>query len=147
MSTRATLSYGPNFHLFEEVFDEEHVYLELSRADFEATPGRVLVTIPLAVWEVVRAHSTFDASLADLDDTALLAHVEAEVDVRIAGRDPFGFGVYGSPDDPREEQMERGLAWRRERRAAQRRVRDEVRRLRAGAGPTASSSEKAPEEG
>ena len=143
MSTRATLSYGSTFHLFEEVFDEEHVYLEREGADFEAAPGRILVKIPLAVWEMVRAHSPYDVSLADLDDDALLAHVEAEADARIARRDPLGFGVYGPTRSPREAQLERGLAWHRERRAAQRRVRDEVQRLQAKAG-SSPAPEKAP---
>ena len=146
MSTRATLSHGPTFHLFEEVFDEEHVYLELTDTDFEVTPGRVLVQVPLAIWEVIRVHSPYDARLADLDDEALLALVEAEVDARVAKRERFGFGVYGSSDDPREAQLERGLTWHRERRAAQRRVRAEVRRLEAGEGSSTSVAKHKPSE-
>jgi len=138
MSTRATLSHGPNFHLFEEVFDDEHVYLELQGTEFEATPGGVCVQIPLPVWEVIRKHTLFDDSLADLDDAALRAKVEVQVDERIAEHNRnelprfAGGGVFGSPDSPRKEQVENGLNWYREKRERQRRQREAIRRLRAG---------------
>jgi len=50
MSTKATISYGPDFHLFEECFDGESVYLEVENTDFEVDPNRVAVKIPLDIW-------------------------------------------------------------------------------------------------
>lgn len=136
MSTRATLVSGSTFHLFEEVLDEEHVYLELEATAFEATPERVCVQIPLPVWEVIRGYSPFDDSLADLDEAALYAKVEAEVDERIKAYHKnnrtglFGIFVFGPADSPREEQLEQGLTWHKEKRARQRRLREAIQQRR-----------------
>jgi hypothetical protein len=61
MSTKASLKYerdeasGQQFHLYNEVFDDDHVYLELEGFPFEAAssivlsgqgPGRVAVRLP-----------------------------------------------------------------------------------------------------
>ena len=59
MSTRATLASGLDFYLFEELFDEEHVYFELEGTEFEAAPGSVRVQIPLPIWEVIRTYTPF----------------------------------------------------------------------------------------
>ncbi len=37
MSTKSTLTHGPTFHLYNEVFDERTVYLELEGVPFEAS--------------------------------------------------------------------------------------------------------------
>mgnify|MGYP006407407501 FL=1 len=50
MSSKATISHGSNFHLFEECFDGESVYLEVENTDFEVDPDRVAVKIPLDAW-------------------------------------------------------------------------------------------------
>jgi hypothetical protein len=60
MCTKSTIAYshGPDFdfHFFHEVLDDDGVYLELAGADvqYEAGPGRVLVRIPVEIWEVIR---------------------------------------------------------------------------------------------
>ena len=93
--------------------------------------------IPLPIWEVIRTYTPFNDSLADLDDAALRAKVEAQVDERIAeyGKDELlrfvGSGVFGLPDSPRDEQVENGLSWYRERRERQRQQREAIKRLRA----------------
>lgn len=61
MSTKSSLKHerdedtGQQFHLYEELFDEDHVYLELTGFPFEAAssvslsgigPGRVAVQLP-----------------------------------------------------------------------------------------------------
>ena len=61
MSTKISLKYetdqasGQQVHLYREVFDEEHVYLELKGLPFEASssaelsgqgPGRVAIRLP-----------------------------------------------------------------------------------------------------
>ncbi len=61
MSTRGTLKFetddatGQQIHLYREIFDDEHVYLELTGFPFEATssielsgqgPGRVAIRLP-----------------------------------------------------------------------------------------------------
>ena len=47
MSTKSTITYGDNFHLYTELFDDKHVFLELSAVEFRATPGAITVAIPL----------------------------------------------------------------------------------------------------
>ncbi len=37
MSTKATVAYGPNFHLYKEVLSENFIYLELEGVSFEAS--------------------------------------------------------------------------------------------------------------
>ena len=39
MSTRCTVVWGSDFHLYEEVFDDKNIYLELSK------PSSVLVEV------------------------------------------------------------------------------------------------------
>lgn len=56
MSTKSTIIYGDGFHLYTELFDGKHVFLELSAVEFIATPGAVTVAIPLPVWECIREY-------------------------------------------------------------------------------------------
>lgn len=37
MSTKCSLAYGDTFHLYQECFDEDNVYLELEGIEYEAT--------------------------------------------------------------------------------------------------------------
>ncbi|MDT0631424.1 hypothetical protein [Rubrivirga litoralis] len=141
MSTKATITYGPTFHLYHEVFDDRFVYLELDGAQFEASYDRVMVPIPVHVWEHVRRFPGVDLSLADATDDELRADVEAYVDERAAryakaeterGRalaGLLGSLTYGSAADPREEQIARGIEDAERRRAYQREVRAAIGRL------------------
>jgi hypothetical protein len=66
MSTKCSLAYSheaPAFHLYRELFDDENVYLELrgDGMEYEVSPGRVMVRIPLAVWEAIRQHPGSDS--------------------------------------------------------------------------------------
>lgn len=70
MSTKCTLVQGKGFHLFEECFEEDAVYLELEKAEFEASNHSVKVRIPIEIWEVIRRFSqnsiTLDLSHEEL---------------------------------------------------------------------------------
>ncbi|MET4709923.1 hypothetical protein [Endozoicomonas lisbonensis] len=83
MSTKCSLAYGDDFHLYEEVFDDYHVYLSLEKAEFEASNNEVMVRIPLAIWEHIRQFTNARFDLIDFDDEALLKLTEKEVDERI----------------------------------------------------------------
>ena len=147
MSTKATIAHGPTFHLYHEVFDDRFVYLELDGARFEASPDRVMVPIPVHVWEHVRRFPGIDLSLADATDDELRADVEAYVDERIARFEAaetdrerafagaFGALGYGPVEAPREEQVARGMEERRRRRDYERGVRAAVERLGSGGRP------------
>jgi hypothetical protein len=154
MSTKATIAYGDNFHFYHEVLDEDHVYLELETTHFEAGYGRVMIPIPIHIWETIRHLGGARLDLVNHTDEDLLAKVEAEVDERIADyrnalrENPDRAGwfsfvgslVYGGADDPREQQIARGMEYYRNERQRQREVQAAIDKLRA----SQASAAKAP---
>lgn len=123
MSTKCSIAHGNNFHFYRECFDEDNVYLQLEGIEFTASQSEVTVTIPMAIWAVIRQHSVVDLSLADKTDAELRAIVEEKVDQRIeqylASDDrrekatiSFMRSIcYGSADLPRNEQIESGMQY------------------------------------
>jgi hypothetical protein len=83
MSTTITIAHGRNFHLYHEALDEDCVYLELEGTKLEASYNRVLVPIPVHVWEVIRRHPGIDLKYADRTDAEIRRYVEREVDQRL----------------------------------------------------------------
>ena len=53
MSTKITLSYGKEFHLYQEVCDTQNVYLSIDNCDFEASKNKVSIQIPIQIWEKI----------------------------------------------------------------------------------------------
>jgi hypothetical protein len=121
MSTKATIAYGPTFHFYHEVFDDNSVYLELEQVAFEASYNQVIVPIPVHIWEVIRQYPGIDLAWANKSDQDMLEYVSQAVDDRIqqfaAAGDRKGLIslcgglVYGQADDPRADQIERGLTY------------------------------------
>jgi len=120
LSTKATIAYGPNFHLYHELMDEDYVYLELEGVQFEASYQRVMVPIPVHIWEVIRRYAGIDLSFAGQTDDELRRYVERQVDKRITRcGEPaqengplislIGSVAYGSADLPRDQQVEEGM--------------------------------------
>lgn len=144
MSTKATIAHGPTFHFYHEIGDDRYVYLEVEGVPFQASYDRVVVPVPVHVWEHARRHSGVDLSLADATDDELRAEVEAYVDERIARYEAatndrerafasvIGSIGYGPADAPREEQVAQGMERRLRRRAYQREVRAAIERLDGG---------------
>jgi hypothetical protein len=140
MSTKATIAYGPTFHFYHEALDDDYVYLELEQVAFEASYNQVMVPIPVHIWEVIRQYPGVDLSWADKSDEEILNHVSQDVDDRIqkfaeAGANKglislFGGLVYGRADDPRDEQIERGVAYYHKLREHQQQVMAAIEELR-----------------
>ena len=144
MSTKATIAYGENFHFYHEAMDEDHVYLELETTHFEAGYGRVMLPIPIHIWETIRHLGGARLDLVNRTDEALLAMVEAAVDARItryqealrthperAGLMSLaGSLVYGGTEDPRMEQIARGMEYYRHERQRQREIQAAIGKLR-----------------
>lgn len=120
MSTKASIAWGEDFHLYTDLLDEDAVvYLQISH------PGchhETTVAIPSDVWEYIRGFPGANLNLATASDADLQARVESEVDERIkdfieaAGRNKglvsfCGSAVYGLADKPREDQVAAGLAY------------------------------------
>lgn len=83
MSTKSTLTYGENFHLYLDHEDAHTgVWLEINQPHDTAAAGyagiiaQTTVRIPLAIWEHIRHHTSADYALADLTDAELLAQAE-----------------------------------------------------------------------
>lgn len=152
MSTKATIAHGPTFHFYHEVFDEDHVYLRLEQVQFEAGSNRVMVPIPVHLWEVIRRYPSVDLSLAEKTNEELLAEVVRSVDERIANYAAAegqaralvalsGILVFDSVEAPRDEQIEAGMQYYLEQRERQRRVIAAVDELRrAKCSPSHGSS-------
>lgn len=140
MSTKSSLAHGDSFHLFHELMDSnDDVYLTVrGDIDFEAGPHEVTVRIPIHVWEHVRQYGGFTPHYHLMDDQALLAHVAHEVDERIrayesanrSGLSAFlGSLVYGSADEPREDQIRQGFEYLAKRRASEREIVERIQAL------------------
>jgi len=153
MSTKSTIAHGENFHFYHEVLDDDYVYLELETTQFEVRFGRVMLPIPIHIWESIRHLGGAQMDLADKQDNELLAMVESEVDQRIAeyqqaiGQEPDRAGLlsfigclpYGGADSPRTDQVHRGMEYFQHKRQRQREVRSLVAAIRKCA-PTAEAS-------
>ena len=137
MSTKSTIAHGPTFHFYHEVLDDDYVYLELEGVQFEAGYNRVMVPIPVHIWEVIRQYPGVDLSFAEKTDEDLRRYVEQEVNERIKryqeaherGRGLvrlFGALAYGSADEPREQQIAAGLAHFTKVREHQRQIKEAI---------------------
>lgn len=149
MSTKCTIACGENFHLYHEVLDDDHVYLELETTCFEAGYGRVMIPLPIHIWEAIRHLGGARLELVDKEDAELLAMVEATVCDRItryeaAERDnpkraalaSFVGGLsYGPANTPSAEQIRKGMEYYRRERQRQREVRDRIAALREANAP------------
>ena len=51
MSTKVSLNYGKIHHLYQEVFDDKHVYLKVCGYDFEVSKDHATIQIPIELWE------------------------------------------------------------------------------------------------
>src|SRR5262249_45354677 len=131
---------GENFHFYNEVGDDDHVYLELNTTHFEAGYSRVMVPIPIHIWETIRHLGSARLDLADADDRDLREKVERDVDQRIVQyQHALGETVdrarpirllgglrYGTADSPRCEQIRRGTDYFQRERQRQREVRSRI---------------------
>lgn len=143
MSTKATIAYGEQFHLYHELGDDNNIYLRLDQPSFNASPDQVTVAIPLHIWEFVRQYQGVDFSWADKTDEEIFAYVEGEIDKRLAdykvSTDSFmerllsfaGSLSYGDVNLPREEQIRRGVATFQDERTRQQKIRDAIDKLQS----------------
>ena len=140
MSTKATIAYGPTFHLYHEALDEDFVYLEIEGAQFEASYNRVMVPIPVHIWETIRRYPGIDLRCADKTDDELRDYVEHEVSDRIRHFEKAserangiaslsGSPVFGPADQPRDQQIAAGIEYFIKVREHQRQVKDAIAKL------------------
>jgi hypothetical protein len=150
MSTKCTIAHDESFHFYHEVLDDDHVYLELRTTHFEAGYGRVMIPIPIHIWETIRHLGGVRLDLVEKQDAEVLAMVEAEVDERIAQYEAverkqpdrgrfvrlLGCLPYGAANTPRAEQIRKGVEYFESEREWQRTVRQRISALqKASEGP------------
>ena len=119
MTTNITIAFGPDFHFYHEVDDDDHVYLALD--------GQ-LVRIPVHVWAVIRQSPAVDHSLADLDDAQLRLFAEQVVAV---GRETWGADDPTILETPAAEQIAQELAILTVERARQQAIQQAIAALEA----------------
>jgi len=142
MSTKCSIAYGDNFHLYQDLLDEGHVCLRLSQCEFEARPDELVVKIPLPVWEFLRSFPGTDLSGAGKNDEEIHQEAIAQVDERLdkyraadggPGKNLLqlsGALVMGAIDLPREQQIANTVRHRQELRDRQRKILAEIEALR-----------------
>jgi hypothetical protein len=110
----------------------------LDKTHFECYPDKVTVAIPVVVWEVIRQSTGADFSWAGKSDDEIQSFVEQEVHGRITAfqdedsgstKFMFGNGVFGLASEPRENQIEKGLAYYFGERDRQRKLFEQVQDL------------------
>lgn len=143
MSTKVTLAYGTDFQLYREALDDEHLYLQMETTHYEAGYGRILVEIPVHVWEVIRRRGGAEFDLVDKSDDELRQMVESKVEERVrlyhdavakGESGPFlavrHFSLfYGPADSPRDQQIEMAFEHYVRRRNRQQQIRACIREL------------------
>jgi len=142
MSTKCSIAHGKGFHLYNEVFDDEHVFLQLDKADFKATPESVRIKLPLHVWEYIRSFPGGDLSDAELSDQQIHEEAIQAVDTRLTQAAQAKRGeirtliwiasdlVMGGIDLPRDQQIVNYVAHRQRQRAQQQEVLARVEALK-----------------
>jgi hypothetical protein len=55
MSTKSTISHGPNYHFYQEIFDVSNVYLQIEGYEYEIKNDKAMIQIPIEVWRKIIA--------------------------------------------------------------------------------------------
>jgi hypothetical protein len=141
MSTKSSVAWGDDFHFYTEMHDGDNVYLRVDKAEFYATKHGVTVTIPRAIWEVIRERAATDLKAAFWTDEQLNLYAKGEeekqrrrVDQHKRECEPCRSGdgcrvrfFYREP----ESEEEIAARWRNER-TRQREIADRVAAYREG---------------
>lgn len=136
MTVKATLAYGKSFHFYHEALDNDHVYLELEDVPYEVGYRRLMVAIPIDVWEVIRGLGAARLDLVNASDEDMAGMVARTVDERMAAYERAQASdreeaerlrfkdsiVFGAADTPRERQIMRGVEYYKTERERQREV-------------------------
>lgn len=119
MSTRITLWYSDEYHLYQDGFDEQNVYLDIKSTQFDS----LILKIPLAAWKEMRQHTIEpNERYLSLSDEELRAEAEREVDDHREYLDSLGDSrfksmagmlIYGPAEGSREDMIERFLTYYR----------------------------------
>lgn len=136
MTIKTSLAYGKNFHFYQEAYNNNYVYLELEDIPYDAGYRRVMIAIPIDIWETIRGLGGANLDLVNATDEELIRLVERSVTERIsqyeaarisapeeAERQRFHDSlIFGAADEPRDRQLARGIQYYKTERDRQREV-------------------------
>jgi hypothetical protein len=136
MTHKVTIAYGKSFHFFRETRESNYVYLEMEDTPYETSYRRVMVAIPIDIWETIRGLAPLRFDLANASDAELIEMVESKVGERLTRyeerrtsspekADLIRFEdslAFGSADEPRAEQIARGVRYYKTERERQRAI-------------------------
>lgn len=136
MTVKTTLAYGRNFHFYLQAHENNYVYLELEDVPYEVGYRRVMLALPVDVWETLRGLAATQLDLINASDAELIEMVTLKVDERVSeykrvrSSDPekadtvrFKNSImFGTADAPPEEQVERGIQYYKLERERQRAI-------------------------
>jgi len=126
MSTRSTISHGPGFHLYHELFDDDdNLYLRVDDNRVCESCGAEhkrysnTIVIPAHIWEVIRLTGAHDFSLLEKTDKDLFEMVEKDSEV----------DFWITEESPRELVIQDRVDQLKGDRAKQRKIHDKIQLL------------------
>jgi hypothetical protein len=119
--TGLTLAHGKNFRIYDEIFEEGAIHLELQHCEFESTHEGITLRIPLDVVLVMQKLELVKLYWIGKTDQEIRAWVEGAVEVRLhdfathASDQNRGLlatsSSLGCIDDSREVQVATGIQY------------------------------------
>ena len=127
MSTKCTMYYDKNIHIYQECFDERTIHLEKN-------VDRIDLTIEISLKEIMGVLRCMDyeklKKQASITDEKITDYVNKAVEKRIKKDNPFaemhGSLIYGLVDEPKEKQIEKGLKYFFDKRNYLKKIVDEL---------------------
>lgn len=140
MTNKNILLNGRNYKVYTRCFDEENIYLQFEGFEFSTNDDSVTVAIPLNVWENLRkVDGISQLDLVNMSDSEIEKKVAEEVDGRIRELSLFGkednmaklikmenYIVYGDANDPKDNQIKKGLSFYLEQRERQKAILNKI---------------------
>jgi len=111
MSTKSTLYYTDEMHLFKECFLDNSIFLKLNKKDLK-------LELEFNLLDFLKIVKTFDfkefEKQALLTDQQIKDYCEKTIEKRLTEEGSFakfGFMVYGDVNLPKEEQIQKGFEY------------------------------------
>lgn len=133
---KTTLAYGKSFHFYQEAHDNNYVYLEFEDIPYDAGYRRIMIAIPIDIWETIRKLGGAQLNLVDVSDEELVRMVEESITKRMTEYEKTQAStpeqanqlrfddsmIFGAADEPRDRQIARGIEYYRTERERQREI-------------------------
>jgi hypothetical protein len=136
MTVKTILAYGKNFHFYLQAHENNYVFLELEDVPYEVGYRRVMLALPVDVWETLRGLAATQFDLVNASDAELIELVTLKVNERVSEYQKVRSSdaekaetirfknsiIFGLADEPPEEQVESGIQYYQMERERQRAI-------------------------